>query len=66
MTPHEANRQGYDSLKGSRCPWKSGTDLALEWTRGRDQRNRVARADVRPAFRKSGKRFERYTPPSCR
>lgn len=41
---------------GQRCPFVAGTTLATEWTKGRDQKRRSDRMDLRPAFRKGARR----------
>lgn len=56
MTPTQAYYHGRQAAgSGSRSPFKAGTDLAIEWTKGRNEARRANRMDLRPSFRKSGK-----------
>lgn len=56
MTPVQAYYFGRQAAgTGARCPHKPGTDLAIQWTKGRNEARRANRMDLRPSFRKSRK-----------
>jgi hypothetical protein len=63
MTANEAHRLGMTAPKGARCPLEG--ELAVEWTKGRDQARRIARLDLRPSWRRKGEQ-KRYVPSPCR
>lgn len=55
-----AYRNGLNSARGARCPFNE-LELAKAWIRGRNQKRRIARKDLRPHWRRTGEQ-KRYTP----
>lgn len=43
-----------DAGSGKRCPF-TDSELAMQWTLGRESARRASRMDLRPAFRKGRK-----------